>query len=254
MINEVNDLLKSHRDWLRGHTLVSQHGKFVEISLPFLNRCNDYVNVYLTKDNDGYVLSDCGETLDELSLVGVEINTPKREHLMNNALAGFGVDYENGLLKLRTTRENFGCNVNNFVQAILAVNDLYYIAKSGVTTNFRSNVVSWLKVKFPQFNERKEIIGKSGSSHSFHFAVRRHDENSTQVFKAISNPTLQAARNLVFSWIDTREKHFPNSSAIAILNDRDQEIPSLVDKTLSQYEIAPVAWSKRNESLELLSI
>lgn len=250
MLREVTNLIKSHRDWLASNTFITQLGEDVEIGLPFLNRHNDFICIYLSKDKDDYVLSDYGETIDDLSFGGFEITTLRRKRILNEAISGFGVSYVNGELKVRTSREDFGCALNNMVQAILSVNDLHILSKPVSTTNFRLNVLSWLKENFAKFSESKKILGKSGLEHSFHFTVSEGRKNSKQVFKAINSPTTEAARNLVFSWIDTREQHFSDSQAFAILNDYHQEIPRRIDEVLSRYEITPVPWSRRNEVLD----
>ena len=248
--NEVSELAKSHREWLGSNTIITHRGEYVEIGLPFLDRRNDYICVYLWKDHDGYILSDYGETLDDLGIEGFEVTTLKRKRILNHAISGFGVSNDKGVLKIRTTQKDFGCDMNNMIQAILSVNDLHVLAKPISSTNFRLNVVSWLKENFAQFSESKKILGKSGLEHTFHYTVAAGRKNSRQVFKAISSPSTEAARNLIFSWIDTREQHFPDSQAIAILNDRQQEIPRRIDEVLSRYEISSVPWSRRNEFLE----
>ena len=250
MLREATNLIKSHRDWLASNTFITQLGEDVEIGLPFLNRHNDFICIYLSKDKDGYVLSDYGETIDDLSFGGFEITTLRRKRILNHAISGFGVSNDKGVLKIRTTQKDFGSDMNNMIQAILSVNDLHVLAKPISSTNFGLNVVNWLKENFAQFSESKKILGKSGLEHSFHYTVAEGRKNSRQVFKAISSPSTEAARNLIFSWIDTREQHFPDSQAIAILNDRQQKIPRRIDEVLSRYEISSVPWSRRNEVLE----
>ena len=250
MLEEATELIHSHGDWLKSNTLVTHWGEYVEIALPFLDRHNDHIQIYLTTEDDGYVLSDYGETLDGLGMQGIEIATPRRKRTLHSAIVGFGVCNEDGVLKVRTSRDKFGCDMNNLVQAILSVNDLHFLAKPISTGNFGVNVVRWLRENFAQFDESKKIVGKSGLGHSFHCAVTEDRKNSKQVFKAISSPTTEAARNLVFSWIDTREQHFPDAQAIAILNDRHQEIPSRINDVLSRYEISSLLWSERNDALD----
>ena len=250
MLEEATELIHSHGDWLKSNTLVTHRGEYVEIALPFLDRRNDYIQVYLTKEDDGYVLSDYGETLDDLGMEGFEITTTRRKRILQSAIVGFGVCNEDSVLKVRTSRERFGCDMNNLVQAILSVNDLHFLAKPVNTGNFRVNVVRWLKENFAQFDESKKVVGRSGLEHSFHYAVAEDRKNSKQVFKAINSPTMEATRNLVFSWIDTREQHFPDSQAVAILNDLHQEIPSRIGDVLSRYEISSLLWSERNHGLD----
>lgn len=250
MLHEATDLIASHQHWLRSNTLITQRGEYVEFSIPFLDRRNDYIRIYLTKEVDGYILSDLGETIDDLGIEGFEITTPTRERILKSAIVGFGVSNEGGVLKVKTSREKFGCDLNNLVQAILSVNDLHFLAKPVSTTNFKSNVANWLKENFENFSEIKKFVGKSGLEHSFHFAVAGDRRNTKQVFKVINSLTTDEARKLVFSWIDTREEHFIDCKAIAILNDQNQDIPDRFNEVLNQYQIGILPWSKCNGSIE----
>lgn len=250
MLHEATDLIESHQHWLRSNTLITQRGEYVEFSLPFLDRRNDYIRIYLTKEGDGYILSDSGETIDDLGMEGFEITTPTRERILKSAIVGFRVSNDRGVLKVKTSRENFGCDLNNLVQAILSVNDLHFLAKPVSTNNFKSNVVNWLKENFEMFSESKKIVGKSGLEHSFHFAVAGDSRNTKLVFKAINSLTTAEARKLVFSWIDTREEHIIDCKAIAILNDQNQDIPNRFNEVLNQYQIGILPWSRCNGSIE----
>ncbi|NLI61952.1 MAG: DUF1828 domain-containing protein [Methanosarcinaceae archaeon] len=45
-----------------------------EITVPFLDRHNDYLQFYVTKNSDLFTITDGGNTFDELRLRGIEIS------------------------------------------------------------------------------------------------------------------------------------------------------------------------------------
>lgn len=106
-------------------TFKSVHADWVEISTPFLDRHNDFILLYAKSDDDGYVLTDDGNTIRDLELSGCNLETPKRKSLLQVTLNGFRVDEVNGALCVRASAENFALKKHSLLQAILAVNDLF---------------------------------------------------------------------------------------------------------------------------------
>ena len=55
---------------------------WVEITAPYLDRNNDYIQIYLKKDEEGYLLTDGGSTITGLIQEGCSLDTPKRQKLL----------------------------------------------------------------------------------------------------------------------------------------------------------------------------
>ena len=62
-----------------------------ELTTPFLDRHNDHLQVYATRRNGSFVLSDDGYVLSDLRTSGLEIDTPKRKIILESVLNGLGV-------------------------------------------------------------------------------------------------------------------------------------------------------------------
>ena len=63
---EIDELMDRYYSWLRDKTAWKKLDKWTEITAPYLDRNNDYLQVYLTKADDGYFLTDDGATIDGL--------------------------------------------------------------------------------------------------------------------------------------------------------------------------------------------
>jgi len=62
-------------------------------------------------------------------------------------LNGFGVQLvDNNRLEVQASNETFALRKHNLVQAILAVNDLFYLAMPMVASLFYEDVVVWLDI------------------------------------------------------------------------------------------------------------
>ena len=68
--------------------------QYVEITTPYLDRHNDYTQIYVRRENGGFLLTDGGETIQDLRASGCDLETSKRRDLLTSALNGFGIRLE----------------------------------------------------------------------------------------------------------------------------------------------------------------
>lgn len=247
-VDEIWTLVDAYRSWLRDKTkLKSVHADWVEITTPFLDRHNDFIQIYVKRENGAYRLTDDGNTIRDLEISGSPINSPKRKDLLRVALNGLAVQENAGELVVRASSENFAARKHALVQAILAVNDLFYTASPTVLSLFKEDVARWLDLAEIRYLPDVQFTGKTGYTHYFDFAIPRSHLAPERILKAINNPNKDAAQSLIFSWLDTREERPANSSAWAFLNDRDKVVSSNVVDALEEYEIQPILWSQRDK-------
>ena len=74
-----------------------------------------------------FVLTDDGYILDDLEQSGCKIDSPKRQALFKTTLNGFGIQMNEKALEVHASADNFPLRKHNLVQAMLAVNDLFYL-------------------------------------------------------------------------------------------------------------------------------
>jgi hypothetical protein len=255
MIQDIQKLLDDYAAWLKGKTTFRQVDQWVEITTPYLDRHNDYIQIYARKDDGGYTLTDDGYTIGDLEMTGCTLNSPKRRELLNMTLNGFGVRLEaEQRLEVHASPADFALRKHNLMQAILAVNDLFYLAEPVVTRLFFEDVVTWMDRHDIRYTQKAKFTGKTGYDHLFDFVIpgsksRNQPERFLQV---INQPNRDTAQKVAFSWIDTREVRSPDSRAYAILNDSQRKVPAAVLDALRQYDVRPITWSKHNEALEEL--
>jgi len=253
MIDEISALVDQYRIWLKDRTVLREVNKHVEITTPYLDRHNDYIQIYIHRKNGGYILTDSGATIDDLEMSGCSLDTPKRQELLRTTLAGFGVTNTHGELQVKAGADNFSLRKHNLIQAMLAVNDLFYLAQPFVASVFFEDVVAWLDKMEIRYTPNVSFRGKSGYEHRFHFAIPKSRSAPERLLHAISNPTKDAAQSLAFGWIDTREVRPPGSMAYAILNDQEKSVPTGVQEALKSYEVVPIPWSNRQDVREELA-
>jgi hypothetical protein len=247
MINEVQRLLDQYWVWLRDKTSLRQVNDWVEITTPYLDRHNDYIQIYAKRRNGGFVLTDDGYILRDLEQSGCKVDSPKRLGLLKMTLNGFGVQLADQELEVSASQENFALRKHNLVQAMLAVNDLFYLSSPMVASLFYEDVVAWLDLSDIRYTPKLKFTGKSGYDHLFDFVIPKSKAQPERIVRAISRPNRDTAQAMAFSWIDTREVRPPESRAYAILNDSEQAISESVLDAMRSYDVRPVLWSGRDQ-------
>ena len=144
MIDEIQVLLDQYWDWLRDKTTLRQIDDWVEITTPYIDRHNDTLQIYAKRQNGQYVLTDDGYILEDLEQSGCEIKGNRRTSLLKMTLNGFGVRELNNELQVYASEDNFAVRKHNLLQAMLAVNDMFYLAQPMVANLFYEDVVDWL--------------------------------------------------------------------------------------------------------------
>ena len=239
MIEEVSRLLDEYQSWLRSKTRLRQIQDWMEITTPYLDRHNDYLQIYAVRsdENDGFVLSDDGYILSDLDLSGCKIDTPKRRELLRTTLNGFGVqlNHDSDAIEVYTSSHNFGLKKHNLVQAMLAVNDLFYLASPTVAVLFYEEVSNWLDMCDVRYTPNIKLTGKSGYDHLFNFVIPKSRSRPERILRAINSPSRNEAQAMAFSWLDTREARTEESSAYAFLNDSARPITGTVLDAMRSY-------------------
>lgn len=253
MISDIQRLLNGYLQWLNESISLRQIDEWVEITTPFLDRHNDYLQIYIRKDNGGYILTDDGYILEDLKMSGCKIDTEKRLALLSTMLKGFGVQNDRGILTIKTTEKSFPQKKHNILQAMLAVNDLFYLSEPIVASLFYEDVVAWLDETEIRYSPKVKFTGKSGYDHLFDFVIPKSRQEPERILQAINNPNRSQAEMLSFSWIDTKDVRAPDSKAYAILNDKERRIPEEVPTALENYGVLPLLWSKRDQYIPELS-
>ncbi len=253
MINEVRDLVDSYRVWLKDKTVLREVEGWIEITTPYLDRHNDYLQIYAKKEAAGFLLTDDGYVIGDLEQSGCKLNSGKRQSLLRMTLAGFGVQLHENRLEVVATGENFALRKHNLVQAMLAINDLFYLAEPLIANLFFEDVVAWLDLNDIRYTQNVKFTGKSGYDHHFDFVIPRSRQQPERVLRTITRPSRDTAQAVAFSWIDTKETRQHESRAYALLNDSEHSVSSSVLDALKNYDVSPILWSQREGARGVLS-
>lgn len=248
-VQEIERLLNDYRAWLRDKTTLREvSGEWIEITTPFLDRHNDALQIYTRAVNGGYVLTDDSYTIHDLEASGCNLGTEKRQELLKMTLNGFGVRVNDEALEVNASPENFPARKHNLIQAILAVNDLFYLAQPVVESLFFEDVVAWLDASGIRYSPKVKFTGISGFDHLVNFLIPKSPgKQPERIVQTINRPTRDTAEAFIYKWSDMREVRPRDSKAYAVLNDSEHSISGGVLDAFRNYQIHPVPWSHRAE-------
>ena len=254
MMRELQALLDRYWVWLRDQTSLRQlDEEWIEINTPFLDRHNDGLQIYARHEGDDLLMTDDGYILRDLEASGCKLDSPRRQALIQLTLRGFGVQLAEDRLEIRARPENFAQRKHNLIQAMLGVNDLFYLSKASIRGLFLEDVQAWMDQNDVRYSPNVQLLGKSGLSHSFHFLINKSRQQPERIIRAINAPDRGSAESFAFAWIDTREARAQEAKAFAVVNDLDHPVPSTFLETLKSYEIEPLLWAQRDSFRDRLA-
>ena len=253
MIEEVQSLLDGYWRWLRDQTSLRSINDWVEITTPYLDRHNDCIQIYARRRNGKFLLTDDGYILQDLASSGCKIESPRRRALLQTTVAGFGVKKNGDALEVTATPDNFALRKHNFVQAMLAVNDLFYLAPPEIANLFHEDVADWLDRSGVRFTPGAKFSGHSDYDHLFHFVVPKSRKAPERLLRAIDHPDRNAAQMMAFAWHDIRETRPRDVRVYAVLTDSDRTVSDGAISAMRNYDVRPVPWSERDKAREELA-
>ena len=254
-VADIQRLLDSYLSWVKEKTTIREmNDAWVEITTPYVDRHNDALQIYARRENalgisPSYILTDDCYTIHDLEASGCTLGTGKRQDLLKMTLNGFGIKLNQDALEVHATAETFPLRKHNLIQAMLAVNDLFYLAQPMVASLFYEDVVEWLDANEVRYTPKVKFTGTSGYDHLFDFVIPKSRKQPERIVQAINRPTRDTAESFMHKWIDTRSVRAADSQAYAVLNDREQPVPAGVLEAFRNYAIDPVLWSHRTDAI-----
>jgi hypothetical protein len=240
--------------WFRDKTTMSSIGtQWVEITTPFLDRHNDHLQIYACRNGNTITLTDDGYTISDLKMSGFDFDTPKRNAVLQEVLAGFSVSIVENRLEVTGRANNFPRYKHNLIQAMLAVDDLFYMATPHVDRAFRKQTADWLEGFGVRFSRDVSLEGKSGLSHKFCGIIPQSKDCPERVLRTVFNPNPNSCRQFLFEWLDISDRR-PQSTLIVFLNDLEKTVQENVLVACQSYEgVTGILWSKRDEHRNFLA-
>lgn len=252
------DFVKDYIAWLKDNmTQVEINDDITELTTPFLDRHNDYTQIYIIKtDTDAFKISDDGYIISDLEASGIDVLNGKIGQLFKHILSRQGISFNKDTLELYVDisgKKNIPFSQHRLLQAMLDVNDLFYLSKTNVAKAFVEDVISFFDANDIFYTENVSVGGKTGYMHAFDFVLQKNKTNPERFVRVLNNADKANMERVLFSWQDIKDNRKDDSKLIVLLNDLNKTVsPSVVD-AFKQYDVNPIMWSNRNSVISQLN-
>jgi len=248
-------VLDDYYSWLKSISFLNQlDNNIARISLPFLDRNNDYTEIYAVKQSEReYLLTDDGATCGELEFSGFEFND-KRLEMLNTIVNSHGVSIDsNKAIFTVADIDSLPQKKHMLVQCMMKVSDLFELRRSKVTSLFTEDIAEFLDENDIRYTPDVMLIGKSKLPCHFDFIIPSNKTAPERLIRGMNRLDNNSVRLLIFSWEDTRDSRSRESKFYAFINDIELQSRTTVISSLKEYDITPVMWSSRVESVNSLA-
>jgi hypothetical protein len=250
----MKHLIDSYVDWIRDSIALREVGHgWHEIVTPFLNHKNDMIELYVRQyENEKIILSDGGNTINELKLSGLDIDkSKKRLDEFNTILRSFGLHRdEKKEISIVTDVKKFPEVKHRLIQAILSIDDMVMLSEPKVESFFIEDVAIFFELNDILFVKDTTFIGKSGFSHKFDFTLPKIKDRKEVAIRAINKPRKDIIGGVMWTIEDMRIVR-PNTDGLVIIND-EHGVNDEIHQALNEYNIPYIGWSNRKDELTKL--
>lgn len=261
MDDEVAALMNDYRRWLEDNTFIDAVGSnWVQITAPYLDRHNDNLDIFVSKDDRGYLITDDGYVINDLEMSGCDVARGKRKSYLESILNGYGVELDGGKLIVHANKHDFADRKHNLIQSMQAIDDLFYTSKARTRSIFMEDVSDWLRESGIHHTSNVMLPGRTYSHHvDFIMSETRIDEEK-RVLQIMDGPTKEKLANLLLMKQDLGS----GIEMFVMIDDRDavrgsedtRSGPFQVEKVCSaagSFGMRPYLWSDRDGLIGLLS-
>lgn len=246
-------LVDSYLAWVKARLTTETLGDWIRLTTPFLDRHNDFMEIFVKVEGDQLTLTDDGYVLNDLEQSGCAVTSGRRKDLLEQILNGHGVSLHQDELIIQANMTNFAQRKHLLLQAMLAVNDLFLTSRPIVRGLFLEEVEQFLTVHQVRSVPNFQLAGKSGLSHAFDFAVPAWGEAPERLIKTLNRPSKEKITSLLFAWSDTRAIRRRPVQLFAFMNDQDRSVSSALVEACHSEGVEVVRWSAKEQYLPVLT-
>lgn len=243
------DWIKEYKDWLVGNFHCEKLSSgWTAIATPIMDRHNDGITVYANNNNGNITLSDDGYIIGDLLADGMSFKGKNRKILLENLLLSYGAKNEDNVITMKTTEEHYAMSFHMFMQALLAINDMFFLNSPNVKTIFLEDVSDYLEENNIIYTSNFLARGSTGIEFKFDFQIAgRTSEILISSFNSINRQNLSS---FLFDWLDIKEERIRQAkkdvSGLAIINDIEKPVDQQFLNALSAKGTEYILFSQRN--------
>ena len=245
------DFGKLYVDWLKQN--IDQYKvneTTFRLTLPFLDRNNDLVEMYIISNGNGtYSITDDGATIRDLQLGGFDFSTSsRRKAILEAIVSAHGVSKtESDELFVNCTTNDLPLKKHMMAQCMVKISDMFFLSRNNVQSVFLEDVQRFFDAHDVRYVDNICLTGKSKLTTHYDFAIARSKKSAERFIKVVNNMDLNAARNIIFAWNDTKEMRQSEAKLYTFIQNTDKKVSDDAIGALKEYGINPALWTEKDK-------
>lgn len=250
-----DEILDNYVCWLRGNmsTRLLENG-VVEVTVPFLNHLNDHLQLYISQNPDGsFELSDDGQTVFELELQGVSINSAKRKAQLSYICRTRGVKLSStNALTMRTGAAQLAQAKHMLVQTMQAVSGMSVLSRSNIQSLFVEDVNNFLENHDIPYSRDLQVLGQSGFLHHIDFVIPKTKKRPEILMNVTNKIDKQSSKLDLFSIGEIKQSRHNEFVPVVFFDDINGTKSETAVDAYRSYGVSVLNWSNKVEALQFL--
>ncbi|HHP7503837.1 TPA: DUF1828 domain-containing protein [Staphylococcus aureus] len=254
----IEERINEYFNWLKQNYIFKELDSSTEITTPFKNHLNDFIRIYAdTLPNNEICLSDDGLTINELEMLGIDINTKTRTKLIQNILNQFNLKLVDKEITADVKNESFAQSKHNLIQGILKIYDLTLTTKSNVTNIFYEEVFEFLYDREIRGLAQVSVSGESGLKYSIDYIVSETKSQPEKLVNFTNNLDFNKITNEAYIYRDIKPNRPSRNKLepimLIIVNDVDHPINERAQTVAEHENLEILKWSNKSKIIETLT-
>lgn len=241
-------LIDDYVAWYRDNAIVKNFGDYTQLITPFVNHINDRIQLYLESLSDSRVrISDDGETLRELELIGLDLNTETRLRLRQGILNQFGTRLNEDILYIDCEIKDFPKSKHKLIETIIRVYDLMNTRRTIVSSLFSEEVQEYFFEHDFGGTPNVKLTGQSSIDYQIDYVIgarKSHPEIWIQVLNHLTFDSFSRV-NTIYEDIYLGRSSEKTPKKVIVFNDFEYKIPKKAELIAPSKNILLLPWSTK---------
>ena len=259
----MKSIVDRYLSWLKDNMTEKEiAADVIEVTTPYVDRNNDYTQIYIKKGIGHYKITDAGYIITDLELSGVNVlKSGRRKEILHTILCRLGLDLDESTGEIYTreiSEDKIPLGCNRLLQGMLDVNDMFYLSTPNIVSIFADEVDRFFKEHHIYSTKGISYRGKSGYEHVYDYLFQKNDNHPGRVMRLMNRPSKENFERFVFAWNDIKEVIKENGdveNCLVLINDQGKSHDMINELTrgFQAYRMDPILWSERNNNIAVFS-
>lgn len=222
------------------------------VTVPFERADNDAITLWIEKGDNGYIISDKGDTYGMLYLSNINLDQPRRRKRLNSTQKRYNLEKAKYEVRLTASESELGQRLLDAIQAVQSISNLVLTRRQYTQSDFYDEVGTYLTEINMGYERNIPVSGKA-EDHRVDFSIMTSTPTYMEAIHAENVSTAHSmAQRTAYKWIDIGKRDL-NIRLVSVLDDESGEYDGNTESVLEEYSDAYVRWSSRGDLQQILT-